>query len=194
MIGAGENGRVIQNILSQQFDVIGYLDDRDVSHRLGTVGDYPRFLGERFFITFGNNHLRLELYQRMAKAGARFVNAIHPRAVLESDVVVGENIFIGALSYVNIGAQIGHAAFINNGCIVEHDCQIGDGAHLAPGVVMGGGVKVGLETFVGLGARINDHRTIGERVTVGSGSVVIADLPPGVTAVGVPARIKSMQP
>ena len=72
---------------------------------------------------------------------------------------------------------------------MEHDAIIEPFVHLAPGVVTGGSVRVGRGTFIGLRSVINDHITIGERTVVGSGSVVVDDLPAYVTAVGHPAKI-----
>lgn len=58
-----------------------------------------------------------------------------------------------------------------------------------PGSNISGGVKIGEGNFLGTGAKVINHEIIESNVTVGAGAVVIDDLPDGVTAVGVPARI-----
>jgi acetyltransferase-like isoleucine patch superfamily enzyme len=53
----------------------------------------------------------------------------------------------------------------------------------------GGEVTVGEGTFVGIGATVIPGRALGDWSTVGAGSLVSKDIPAGVTAVGVPARV-----
>ena len=45
------------------------------------------------------------------------------------------------------------------------------------------------EAFIGVGARVLGGIRIGCRATVGANAVVVADVPDGATAVGIPARI-----
>jgi acetyltransferase-like isoleucine patch superfamily enzyme len=89
---------------------------------------------------------------------------------------------------VNAAAEIGRGVIVNTSASVDHDCRVGEFAHLAPGSVLGGEVVVGARAFVGLGARILPCVTIGEEAVVGAGAVVLRDVPPGATVVGVPAR------
>jgi acetyltransferase-like isoleucine patch superfamily enzyme len=56
-------------------------------------------------------------------------------------------------------------------------------------VIIGGGVHIGRLSFIGLGTRVNDHLEIGSNTIVGSGSVIIDNLPDHVMAVGIPAKI-----
>lgn len=191
IIGAGENGHVVANTIKQSFHFAGFLDDHKKGDEIiGTVGDYAKYLKQySFFVSIGKNEDKKNKYLELKAAKANFINAIHNTAIIEKNVKLGENIFVGAGSYINVNSVINDNIFINNGCIVEHDNAIGSHCHLAPGVITGGGVTIGESTFIGLGAIINDHLQIGERVTIGSGSVVIDSISPGATAVGIPAKI-----
>ncbi|MGE4416361.1 MAG: acetyltransferase, partial [Marinobacterium sp.] len=86
-------------------------------------------------------------------------------------------------------ACIGKGVILNTGCSIDHDCTIGDCAHISPGARLAGGVKVGMQSWVGIGASVKQLINIGHQVTVGAGAVVLVDLPDGVTAVGVPAKL-----
>jgi len=191
IVGAGENGRVIAEILRRKYVVTGFLDDTASAPEIvGTVTDFHRFArNHAFFVSVGGNARRKAIYETMKAAEVRFVNAVHATAVVERSAIVGPNVFIGALSYVNIGSRIGENVFINNGCIIEHDNTIGAHSHVAPGVITGGGVRIGELNFIALGARINDHLALGDCVIIGSGAVVIDDIPPDSTAVGIPAKV-----
>ena len=72
--------------------------------------------------------------------------------------------------------------------MVSHDCVIGDYVSVSPGALINGNVTVEDDVFVGTGAIILPGRHIGRGATIGAGAVVTKDVPPGATAVGVPAR------
>jgi acetyltransferase-like isoleucine patch superfamily enzyme len=61
--------------------------------------------------------------------------------------------------------------------------------HISPGAHVGGGVAIGECSWIGIGAAIRHCVRIGKDVVVGAGAAVVRDLPSGVTAVGVPARV-----
>jgi acetyltransferase EpsM len=78
---------------------------------------------------------------------------------------------------------------VSTGATVDHESVVEDGAHLSPGVRLAGRVHVGRGAWLGLGAAVIDEIRIGARTVVGAGAVVVRDLPPGVVAFGVPARV-----
>lgn len=191
IIGAGEDGYIIANILKHGNKIVGFLDDKKMGKNIiGLVPDYKKYIKEHyFFISIGDNQARKKIYLRLKKSGAQFVNAIHKTSYCEKDIKLGKNIFIGANCYINVNSVIGDNVFINNGCLIEHDNKIGDHSHLTPGVITGGGVSIGNESFIGLGTIINNHLSIGDNAIIGSGAVVINNIPSDVTAVGIPAKI-----
>jgi len=94
IIGAGGHGRVIADIVSLAGDVVlGFLDDKDPSEFpnitiLGKLTDIERFKQEASFIVgIGNNQLRKQI---METFDVDWYTAIHPTAVITSDVVIGE--------------------------------------------------------------------------------------------------------
>jgi len=77
---------------------------------------------------------------------------------------------------------------VNVGSSISHDCVLEPYATLAPGCRLAGAVRVGRGAELGVGAAIADGRQIGEWSIVGAGAVVVDDVSPGCTVVGVPAR------
>jgi len=83
------------------------------------------------------------------------------------------------------------------GVVVGETAEIGDECTLYHGVTLGGTTwnkgkrhpTLGRGVVVGAGAKILGPITIGENAKVGSNAVVVKDVPPGATAVGIPARI-----
>jgi serine O-acetyltransferase len=100
---------------------------------------------------------------------------------------------------IHPGARIGRRVFIDHGMgvVIGETAIVGDDVTLYQGVTLGGtGKDTGKRhptlrngVFVGNNANILGNITIGEHSRVGAGSVVVRDVPPDSTVVGVPAHI-----
>lgn len=99
---------------------------------------------------------------------------------------------------IHPGARIGRRFFIDHGTgvVIGETAEIGDDVLLYQGVVLGGtslkkGKRhptVGSNVVMGCGAVALGAITIGDGARIGSGSVVVKPVPPGVTVVGIPGR------
>jgi serine O-acetyltransferase len=80
-----------------------------------------------------------------------------------------------------------------NGIVIHPDAEIGPNCLIFQQVTLGtgsgGAPKLGGHVDVGAGAKILGGVTIGRDARIGANSVVLDDVPPGATAVGIPARI-----
>lgn len=100
---------------------------------------------------------------------------------------------------IHPGAVIGHRLVIDHGMgiVIGETAEIGDDCLLYQGVTLGGTGKdkgkrhptLGNNVLVGSGAKILGPFTVGDNARVAAGAVVLAEVPPNSTAVGVPARI-----
>ena len=100
---------------------------------------------------------------------------------------------------IHPAAQLGHRLFIDHGMgvVIGETAIIGDDVTLYQSVTLGGtGKERGKRhptlcdgVFVGNNANILGDITVGENSRVGAGSVVLQDVPPNSTVVGVPAHI-----
>lgn len=100
---------------------------------------------------------------------------------------------------IHPGAAIGQGLFIDHGMgvVIGETSIIGDNITLFQGVTLGGTGKekgkrhptVGDNVVIGAGAKILGNITIGDNSYVGANAVVIKDVPPNSTVVGVPGRI-----
>jgi len=99
---------------------------------------------------------------------------------------------------IHPAATIGRRLFIDHGMgvVIGETATIGDDCTLYQGVTLGGTGKqrgkrhptLGDGVIVGVGAKILGAVTIGNGAKIGGGAVVLRDVPPYTTAVGVPAR------
>lgn len=100
---------------------------------------------------------------------------------------------------IHPGASIGRRFFIDHGAgvVIGETAVIGDDVTLYHGVTLGGTSwspgrrhpRLENGVLVGAGAKILGNITIGARSRVGANSVVIGDVPPDQTVVGIPAKI-----
>jgi serine O-acetyltransferase len=100
---------------------------------------------------------------------------------------------------IHPGAQIGRRLFIDHGMgvVIGETAVIGDNVLLYQGVTLGGtGLAQGKRhptvennVVIGAGAKVLGNITIGNNSYIGANAVVIHDVPPNSTVVGVPGRI-----
>lgn len=104
---------------------------------------------------------------------------------------------------IHPGATIGRRFFIDHGMgvVIGETAEIGDDCTLYHGVTLGGtswnkGKRhptLGKGVVVGAGAKILGPILIGDGARIGSNAVVVKEIPPGATAIGIPARIIEAQ-
>jgi sugar O-acyltransferase (sialic acid O-acetyltransferase NeuD family) len=147
-----------------------------------------KMAGERFHVCVGDNKVRARLFDVLKNGGGSLGTVIHPVATIARSASIGDGTFVAARAIVAPVAVIGAGVIVNHGTIVDHECAVGKYCHLAPGVTLGGNVRVGERVFIGAGANVLPGIDIGDNAIIGAGAVVTADVPPGTTYVGVPAR------
>lgn len=195
VIGAGGHAKVVvASLLDAGLD-IGTIVDEDPAKKgsrilgvcvSGSYAHLSRSPRAPTVIAIGDNRARTELARRFE--GRDWLTLVHPSAYVHPSARLGPGTVVFAGSVVQPGSRIGSHCIVNTGATVDHDCQIGDFSHLGPGSHLAGGVRVGRGVFLGVGSAAVPNVEIGAWSVVGAGSVVVGDLPPGVTAVGTPAR------
>ncbi|MBM7716906.1 serine O-acetyltransferase [Siminovitchia sp. FSL H7-0308] len=100
---------------------------------------------------------------------------------------------------IHPGAKIGRRFFIDHGMgvVIGETCEIGDDVTVYQGVTLGGTGKekgkrhptIKDHALIATGAKVLGNITIGEYSKVGAGSVVLKDVPPNSTVVGIPGRV-----
>jgi len=100
---------------------------------------------------------------------------------------------------IHPGARIGRGFFIDHGAgvVIGETTEIGDDVTIYQGVTLGGTGKekgkrhptIGNEVMISAGAKILGSFKVGDRAKIGAGAVVLKEVPPDSTVVGVPGRV-----
>lgn len=129
----------------------------------------------------------------------RVANYLHRRGVPMLPRLI--SMFARALTGVEIhqGADIARGFFIDHGMgvVIGETTEIGENVTIFQGVTLGGTGKekgkrhptVGDNVVIAAGAKVLGPISIGDNSRVGAGAVVIQDVPPNCTVVGVPGRV-----
>ena len=108
----------------------------------------------------------------------------HRAAMVLAQVSIGDPVVIEPGLY-----------FLHGQVVIDGLTEIGRGARIAPFVTIGlrekqfQGPSIGSGVSIGTGAKILGPVHVGDRARIGANAVVVADVPAGATAVGIPARV-----
>ncbi|MFT7646393.1 MAG: sugar O-acyltransferase (sialic acid O-acetyltransferase NeuD family) [Candidatus Poriferisodalaceae bacterium] len=183
---------------SERFHVAGVIHDGDfqpelssqLAERLGVptftdVAEIPRHAS--IALTVGPPAYRAELTTQLTGTH-KLATLVHRDATIGRWVELGEGTIVSPGARITASVTIGRGCLINTATVLSHDDVIGDFVTISPSATLCGGVTVGDRTSVFAGATVMPGVTIGADVTVGAGALVNADVAPGTTVVGVPAR------
>jgi sugar O-acyltransferase (sialic acid O-acetyltransferase NeuD family) len=212
IVGSGGFGREVATLVEDinrnapTFEICGFvntdvddppggeIDGYPLLTRAQFFGDLAGRFGERLNIVLGvgfpaaKRKIVTDLKER--RSDLIWPNLIHPSVIISPRVrLLGEGIVITAGNILTTNIEIESFAMINLQCTIGHDSTIKRYSVISPGVCVSGGVCIGEGTTVGTGAKIIEQKRIGAWSVIGAGAVVTTDIPDGVTAVGVPARV-----
>ena len=208
IVGAGGFGREVHavfeaiNAAGGSLDLIGYVDDLGASDellaRLGTsrlggvdvlsTDGGPVDDGVGYVVAIGAGEVRRRIDARLTAAGRRPLTLVHPMATVGGDNRIGEGCILTAGARVTTNISLGRHTQLHVNCTIGHDSVLDDFVSVYPGATVSGNVHLAEGVTIGTGANVLPGITVGAGAFVGAGAVVTADIEPGVTVVGVPAR------
>jgi UDP-perosamine 4-acetyltransferase len=202
VIGAGGHAKVLIDILVLGgIQVLGVTDPN--TDRAGEMLSGVSILGsDQALMEFEPESLRLvngigstadtrlrqSVFEHLTDKGYRFDVAVHPKAIVAQEVMLGEGAQVMAGAIIQPGVRVGVNCIINTGAVVDHDCVIGDHVHVAPGAVLSGNVSIGDGSHIGCGGTVMQSIQIGAGSVIGAGAVVTMNVDDEDTVTGVPAR------
>ena len=131
-----------------------------------------------------NYRIANTIYKKGFKRLARFIMAINQfftNIDIHPGATIGENVFIDH----GIGVVIGETAIVGNNVTIYQGVTLG-GVSLNPGKRH---PTIEDDVTIGAGAKILGNITIGKESRIGANSVVVKDVPPYSTVVGIPGKV-----
>ena len=123
------------------------------------------------------------------KNDMELVSAIHPSAIILPEAKIGDGVWINAGAIIGYKAEIGPGTLINTGVQLDHHNIVEECCQVDPGVVTAGNVVLRQCCQLHTGATVINRIIIGANTIVGAGAVIIEDVPPDCTVVGVPGKV-----
>lgn len=203
IVGSSGHAKVVIDIVEREgkYKITGLID-RFRKKRSKTMGyeisgreeDVP-YLEKRkkihgIVIAIGENFLRANVVERISRMcpGIKYVNAIHPGAMIARDVFVGDGTVIMPGVVVNASCNIGQHCILNTHSSLDHDSTMGMYSSLAPNAATGGTCRIGEYSAVGIGATLIQGVKIGAHSVIGAGATLVKDVPSFSVAYGTPAK------
>jgi UDP-3-O-[3-hydroxymyristoyl] glucosamine N-acyltransferase len=117
---------------------------------------------------------------------------VHPTAVVDESVKLGEGVHIGAFTVIEKGAEIGEGAVIEAQVFIGEGCKIGKGTHIYPQVTLREGTVVGADCILHCGVRLGGDGYGFNNGRREDGSIYIEKIPQlGIVEIGDGVEIGS---
>lgn len=200
IINAGGFGRTVAALAAsdpahgKEWVIKGMLDDRQLPARtddpwpvVGSPMTHRYEPGQIIVCALGEPQLRERYSQPLVDQGAYFMDLtpdLHraPGLKLGGGGIYERNVCVGADSH------LGRFVLMHSFSVVGHDVQVGDFTTIGSFAFIGGGAQIGSHVTIFPHVSILPGIKIGRGARIGAGSVVIRDVPEGITVMGNPAR------
>lgn len=126
-------------------------------------------------------------------------HAMHKRGMVLSARAISQGVKLLTGIEIHPGATIGKGVFIDHGAgvVIGETAVVGDNCTIYQGVTLGGTGKhtgkrhptLGESVMVGAGAKVLGPVKVGDRAKIAAGAIVLGEIPPDSTAVGIPAKV-----
>lgn len=117
---------------------------------------------------------------------------VHPTAVIDDSVEMGEGVHIGPFTVIEKGAKIGKGAIIEAQVFIGEGCSVGEGTHIYPQVTLREGTVLGKDCIVHCGVRLGGDGYGFTNSRGEDGTVVIEKIPQlGIVEIGDGVEIGS---
>ncbi|MFC1807235.1 NeuD/PglB/VioB family sugar acetyltransferase [Candidatus Omnitrophota bacterium] len=191
ILGGGGHAKKCIEILrsNDNFEIAGIIDkDLEIGYKVlgipvvGRDSDLSKFYSKGILMAvlgIGaviNHVVRTNFFKLLKDIGFHLPNIIHPSAVVESTVGLGEGNQVMANATIESSVKIADNCIIDCGSIICHDCEFEDNVHVAPGAILAGSICVGRDTLIGMGVTVYMNLKIGSRVVIYNGSNIMRNI------------------
>ena len=199
--GAGNAGKKALEALVRQnkYSCQGFIDDnipKDIFiQNIPIIGsetdlDFIYFGGTKnAFVAIGNNYKRAKITEKLENKGFKLISIIDPSAFVSCEANIGRGVLIMPNVYIGHNTKLENNVVCQSNSVISHFVVVGDSSNIGYGSIISAYAKIGRFSRIGIGAKVLNKINIGENTMIGAGSVITKNIPSGVLAYGVPARV-----
>ena len=203
IVGASGFGRELLSLIQwinqreATWNVRGFIDDNlhaldgfDLEQRiLGTIQDWQPSGDELYALAIAAPRTKEKVVSILRGRGASFATIIAPGTTFGPRTTLGEGVVAFGDVGVSVDVKIGNYVFFNAMVGIGHDTVIGDYSTIGPKACISGRTVIGKCVNIGAMASTYPGIKVGDYATIGMNSAAIRNVKPGVTVIGVPAKI-----
>jgi len=202
IIGAGGFGREVlawarsHTDYGRRWVIGGFLDDNTQAVESFNLGipviscpsGYEPKPKDLFICAIGSPRERQEAHKTIAARGGHFICLVHPTAIVSERARLATGIVVCPFALISADAELHEGSVIYYHSTVDHDAVVGSFSQVSAHCDITGGATLGTRVFMGSHASVLPGVRVGDGAVIGAGAVVVDDVPPNITVVGVPAR------
>jgi len=156
---------------------------------LGSPANFQPQPSDGLLLAIGVPRIRRKVAEQLEARGARFLNLIHPSAIVADTAQIGTGSIICPYAIVSDAVRLGRFVLVNYHASLGHDASAGVFAVLSPYSSLGGSACVEEDTFLGLHASVAPGKRLAARSAMSANSTALSDVPEDCLVYGVPGRI-----
>lgn len=138
---------------------------------LNDIDNY-KITGEEYFVVgIADIDFRKMVIEKITQKGGRFINLIHPTAIVDKNLISGTGNIIGPHCIVGSNVQMGDFNLMLAQSIISHDCVVGNNNIFASALLCGH-VKVKDDNYFGIRSTVIPHINLGNRNKIQAGMIV----------------------
>ena len=202
IIGARGCGRCVYSIAksmdsyNREFDIKGFLDDK--SDALSEYQNYPPILDsvesyiiqkdDVFICALGDVFYKEKYTEIILNKGGEFLSVIHPTACINQNVHIGKGCVVACGVMLDSDVEVNDFVCIQAYAVIGHDVKVGKWSILDCQTFVGGFTTIGERVTVHTGTKIIPNIHIADHATINAGSIVIRNVKKDSVVMGNPAR------
>ncbi|MDA9019216.1 sialic acid O-acetyltransferase [Flavobacteriales bacterium] len=181
---------------SLDFTIKGFLDENQAALSgyqnpmpvISSVEEYEPTSGDVFIVAMGDPLMREKYVAILNSKGCRFINLIHPTAVVGQRLKIGIGNIIGPYVQISCDVAIGSHTLIQSNSILGHDVSFGDYSTAHAFTFLGGNVVIEKAVTLATRSTILPNAVVESKSKVGACSLVLKKVGSGTTVFGIPAK------